>query len=706
MATRYWYVANNGSANWNTSNWYPQSGGGAGASTLATTDDGVLDTNSGTGTITVSGAVTCNSLDATTFRGTLAGVSQISIANQTTRGPSASTPLLAWGTGMTLSHSGTVAFGGTAGLGGWIFCNGQTFRGPVNFNNTAVGCTFTFKDTFKTLSTSLVTATSGNIIANEASVEFGTFSYGTGTKSFTCGNLYLIGTGALAAGTNAANSTSSIDNIIVNNGSATAKTLTFGTAFGSTNVELGGTGSGSLTMAPGTTFKPNVTVTNTGLNTVLSFTTGTITYLTFAVGTTVVWTNAVSQTLTMAGNLTFTPLQRDPTRTPALLFNVPDSSSEIIMAGKVLVTGNITVNSPSTAVFFNDEFNCPLIQLIAADSSFITMYENFTCASITNGLTSYISIEKNLTCGALALGGTSYMNLGVSSNSTFNVTTITISTSGSTLEIKAGTLNCTTVSLSTGSTFQCSTTNADLPVTVNCSSVTASGGGSLIIASLFANIPTIFNCSGAFSTTNGYVSIYKSEAYFTTFTISGASSYLGLNELGLLNLSGAGTAFSAGATINTVFPIGINSKIEFTNTSNSAVTFGGAGFQYYEVVFNRGASTATNTISGSNAFVNFRDFGSAAHTISFGGGSTQYIGHFDVHGSPGNIITLTRSSASATYVSKSPIRGVVTCDYVTVTNLFTDDLNTWYAGPNSTVTNSANWVSGGDVRNQGTLGVG
>jgi hypothetical protein len=375
------------------------------------------------------------------------------------------------------------------------------------------------------------------------------------------------------------------------------------------------------------------------------------------------------------------------------------------MAGKVLVTGNITVNSPSTSVFFYDEFNCPLIQLIATDSSFITMYGDFTCASITNGLTSYISIEKNLTCGALALGGTSYMNLGSLTNSIFNVTTITISTSSSTLQIQAGTLNCTAVSLSTGSTFQCTTQNVNFPVTVNCSSVTASGGGSLVISSTFVNTPTIFNCSGAFSTTNGYVSINKSEAYFTTFTISGASSYLDLSDLGILNLSGTGTAFSAGATINMVFPTGTNSKIEFTNTSNTAITFGGGSFSYYEVVFNRGASTATNTISGSNQFVNFRDLGTAAHTISFVAASTQYIGHFDVHGSPGNVVTLTRSSASATYVSKSP-RGIVTCDYVAVTNLFTDDINTWYAGPNSTVTNSANWIAGGDVRHQSALGVG
>lgn len=707
MAVKYWYKANNGSDNWSVAtNWYTTSGGTAGGGVVTTVptsaDDVVFDANSGTGTITVAATSTCNSFDATAFRGTLAGTSALNITNQTTRGNSDLTPLFAFGPDMISTHTGTVTFGGTSGLGGWIFCNGVSFKGPVTFNNAVTGCTFEFRDTFITSSTSLVTLTNGNIIGNNADVIIGRFSSGTGVKSIICGNLYLTGTGTLSTTSSAL--TSTIDNIFVTNDSATAKSLTFNTIFGSTNLELGGSGSGSLTFVPGTTFKPYINVTNIG-GAILSISTGAITDLIFDPSTTVVWTNATAQTLTMWGNLTFTPLQPAPTRTPALLFNQA-TSSQITMAGKVLVTGAITVNNPSAGLEFLDDFNCPLISLTATDSSVINVYGNFTCASIVNGLSSYLFFYKNLTCGSISNTGSGYILIGAGYNfdCQVNVTTVSLSGTGAspTLDINAGTFNCTTMSITNPGTIACNTQDSNFPVTVNCSSVTISGGGTLNVFSLIST-PSNFNCIGAFSTTNGNFQIIKSVAFFTTFSLSGASSTMNMGELGILYISGAGSAFTIGATISLTSTT--NSKIEFTNTSNTAITFNGGSWLYYEVVFNRVGSTGTNTISGSNYFTNFRDLGTAAHTISFGGGTTQQMGHFDVRGNPGNLITLTRSSSSATYVSKFP-RGVVLCDYIAVTNLFTDDPNTWYAGPNSTVTNSSLWVDGGRVRQQSALGVG
>ena len=706
MAVKYWFKTANGSDNWATAtNWYNGSGGTGGTTTVPTSaDDVIFDANSGTGTVTIAATATCNSFNATQFTGKLAGASNFNITNQTTRDASSSTPLFAFGSGMTTTYSGTVTFGGTTGLGGWIYCNGKSFAGTVSFNNTAVGATFTLQDAFTT--TGPLTVTNGIVIA-EDNVSCNDFLYGVGTKSFTCTNLYLTGTGVLNPGQSAANTTNVITNIIVNNSSATGKTLSFGPVFGSTNVELGGSGSGFLTLAPSTTHKPNVSVTNTG-GAVLSISTGAITDLTFAVGTTAVWTNAAGQTLTMWGNLTFTPLQPNPTRTPALSFNQAVESN-ITMAGKALVTGAITINNPVATITFLDEFNCPLINVTITDSSYTFFKHNFTCAALSNGLSSYLYVEKNLTCTTLSASGGSAMWIGEiqtggRNNSIVNISGgITTTGTGPIITIRAATLTCTNISIGTGGIFDCNTDTLGFPVTINCTSVTLTGAGTLNILSSMGT-PTTFNCSGAFSTGNGNVQIRKSIAYFTTFTMSGAGSSLNMDELGLLNLSGVGTAFSMAAGAASV-SAGVNSKIEFTNTSNSSVTFGGGSWVYHEVIFNRGASTGVIGIAGSNNFTNFRDLGTAAHTVQFSAGTTQYIGHFDVKGSPGNIITLTRSSSTATYVSKSP-RGIVTCNYLTVTNLLTDDLNTWYAGPNSTVTNSANWVNGGDVRSQSALGVG
>lgn len=163
------------------------------------------------------------------------------------------------------------------------------------------------------------------------------------------------------------------------------------------------------------------------------------------------------------------------------------------------------------------------------------------------------------------------------------------------------------------------------------------------------------------------------------------------------------TAFSLAATIASYASTG--TSIEFTNTTNANTTFAGGGFTYDELIFNRGTSANNNVITGSNTFTNLRDFGTAAHFLLFPSGGTTTIGHLDVHGAPGAVITIGRTSTTATLLTKSPA-GLVICDYVAVVNVPVSQPNTFYAGPNSTVTTSANWVLGGRVRNQGALGVG
>ena len=720
MAVKYWYKAGGVSDTWATvGNWYLGSGGTGGLAGLPTSaDDVIFDQNSTTNaTVTIGAVAVCNSLDCRGFTGTLAGNATLQITNTTGRGLSSATPLLAWGATMGLTHNGLITFGGT-GTGGWIYSNGKAHPGAVTFNNTAA--TFTFKDDF-TISgtTATLTITNGIVIA-ETNVSCNDFAYATGTKTFTCPNLYLTGTGTLSTGTAAVNTTNVITNIIVNNNSATSKTLSFGTAFGSANVELGGSGTGNLNLGPGTTYKPNVNVTNTGLNTILSFTTGIITNLIFQVGTTVVWQNLTGVTLTMAGDLTFTPLQPAPFRTPALVFN-QSTTSNITMAGKVLVTGNITVSDSFTFVNFLDNFNCPLITLTATDSFEIKFKANFTCASITNGLTSVIYVEKDLTCGALALSGGSNMYIGYLGsltryNSQVNVTTVTFSASSAYLLIYAGTFNCGTINISTGGTFQAFSDTVGYPITVNCTgNVTCAGQGTLTVSSLSANISSTFNCTGTFATGNGVFNIIKSSAYFTTFTMSGTSSQFYMGELGMLYLSGTGTAFSMAASV-VIVTAGANSKIEFTNTSATAITFAGGTWGYYEVVFNRGAGGGPNTISGSNYFMNFRDLGTLAHTLTFQATTTNiFYGTFDVKGSPGNNITILRSTTGATYLQKGSnieTSGLVLCDYVNVSNvnalnyLGANASGIWYLGPNGSQTGSTGWNTGGKVRQQSALGVG
>ena len=110
MAIKYWYKSSNGSDNWATaSNWYLGSGGTGGTTTVPTaTDDVILDSNSGTGTITIAAAATCASLDCTGFRGTLAGTSTLAVSTSTSQN------YFYFGASMSLTYSGTITFTSTS----------------------------------------------------------------------------------------------------------------------------------------------------------------------------------------------------------------------------------------------------------------------------------------------------------------------------------------------------------------------------------------------------------------------------------------------------------------------------------------------------------------------------------------------------------------------------------------------------------------
>ena len=235
--------------------------------------------------------------------------------------------------------------------------------------------------------------------------------------------------------------------------------------------------------------------------------------------------------------------------------------------------------------------------------------------------------------------------------------------------------------------------------TLNCSSISLTAGSSLN-ASGNSNI----TCTGAFLSTAGNVNFTNSTATFLTFGLSGVTSNYNVNNSKIYITGATTTAFSLAATIASY--TSSQTSIEFTNTANTNTTFAGGGFTYDELIFNRGAVTGSNNvITGSNTFTNLRDFGTAQHFLLFPAGGTNTIGHLDVHGSPGNVITIGRSGTAATLLVKSP-EGLVLCDYVAVVNVPVSTTNTWYAGPNSTVTTSANWINSGKVRNQSALGTG
>ena len=507
MATKYWYITGS-TANWNTAHWYPSSSGVGTATTLLAADDAILDTYSGTGSLNISAAATCNSFDATTYSGSLTGTFGLTLTTNISRGQDDLTPLFAFGAAMTQSYTGTTTFGGTAG-GGHIYCNGQSFKGPVTFNSS--GRTFTFKDTFRTLSTNLVTLTAGTIYATEADVEFGTFaSTGTGIKELFSNNdpypLSLTGTGSLyTLGLNSTNLTSTISNLIVSNATTSSKSLLYNNQFGSTNLYF--SGSGPMVLIPGTLFKPNVYVDNVGLS-ASSFnisTAGTLTSLTFQPNTAVTWSNA-AVVVTLEGNLTLTSSMA-VTATPSLTFL---GSGDVTFAGKSLTAGTVlTVNN---GVYIN----------------FLDNYDNLGTTSILNSST--ITARGFKTAGLLTLSEFAELNIpgegfangsGILAAPAVNFQTYSIGSSylrASSNPVPTGSFNYYEFYFLTGSTAAQTAANLAGKIATSNTAFTATSNGAVL--SISSSIPgTSYN-----GTTFATGSVLGEPSTTPLFTLGGGSA--------------------------------------------------------------------------------------------------------------------------------------------------------------------------------------
>lgn len=158
---------------------------------------------------------------------------------------------------------------------------------------------------------------------------------------------------------------------------------------------------------------------------------------------------------------------------------------------------------------------------------------------------------------------------------------------------------------------------------------------------------------------------------------------------GLLTLSSGGTLTLGSATHlitgsgtttwnNTGGTLSASSgTIKFTNASATGITFVGGGATYNNVWFDRGSSTATITLTGANTFAQFKDTGTAAHSIVFPN-STTTVTSWDVNGSSGNVITLSRTGGSGQF-TLSDAGGTNHSIYLSISNSIATGGATWEA---------------------------
>ena len=507
----------------------------------------------------------------------------------------------------------------------------------VNINNnttvfSAVTITFGYisgTSGSKYVCTGVTTLTEGDLGNGQGNLFTGTLTLGGGAaaKSIYAPNLYFTGTGALYTHGSGAILSNGPDNIHITDSTNAAKSLLCNTQFPYTTdipIYLGGSGSGSISITPGSTSIPVINVTNTGgANISITGTSATINSLIFANTSNAVWNNG-AMTLNIQYDLN---LGTNPNMTvaasPSIVFNV--GTSYVYLNGKTL-KGAVDVTAYATVLVYSDFSSTSSVTV--TDGSIDVMSGNFTATTLT-----------------VSISGT----FGMRSSGTINLSSI--SSTGSYIQY-SGNLICTAITVS--GIFQ---TFATSPVSIQCLSIVGSG----------------VDCN----------------IYFSAKTI--------------VTLTGTGTVWSAPATASGIQSFGI---IRITNTAASNITFAGGSWSYYELTFDRGTSPNNNTITGSNTFTNLRDLGTVAHSLLLAANTTQIVGHFDVKGSPENYIAIARSGASGVATLLKSPAGLVICDWVTVTNVTAVNTDTFYSGPNSTLTNALNWIGSGKVRNQSALGAG
>jgi hypothetical protein len=201
-------------------------------------------------------------------------------------------------------------------------------------------------------------------------------------------------------------------------------------------------------------------------------------------------------------------------------------------------------------------------------------------------------------------------------------------------------------------------------------------GGTVQLADDLVITGTLTLTHGGFNDNNHNVSC----GIFSSSNANARSITMG--TLSLWTLTGTGTVWNVATTTNLTFTRG-TATIKITDSSNTDITFAGGGLTYYNLWFARGASTATNTITGTNTFLDFKDNGSAAHTIVWPNVTTTFTS-FNVNGSSGNLITLARTGGSGTFTLALSGGGRVDVNYLSISNSAASPASTWFAGINST----------------------
>ena len=686
--TLYWI---GGTGTWNTSsttNWSDTSGGSAAALPPSIVDNTVIDTSSGTGTITCSSGV-CRNLTVTATQAISLAGTTLNIYGSLTF-PTGGSFTRGGGNTFTIQFP-SIRSGNTVTLAGRDFGN-ATFSG--------LGGAWTVQDTFT--------------VANVFTFLQGTFNSNNQTLNFNGGSGAFAMSGSLTKTINLGSSAVNVPVAIINPWTVVATNTTFNA--GTSTITIGGSLSQIGTFAGGGVTYYNVTFpTGSQPNNVTTFTgANTFNTLTFQRSTNSsvrfynITDNQTINNLVVTGSSASSRISLNGDSAIPKIFTV-NTSASVANAD----FGNITISgavAPISGTNLGDNGNNSGITFPAAKTVYWNLAGNQIWSAAgwapSSGGTPNINnfplaqdtaVFDNASTVTGTISVDQYWSVGSVNTSTRTLAMTIAHNSG--LQVRSSGVTLSSAVTMTGSVpiFFYGTTgtqtftqnSANLSGTVGITVGTAVAATAVLGGPTTSTLGQVTVTSGGFNT-NGFD--------LTCSVFSSTNSNVRTITLGtsIINLSGTGTIWNCNNATGLTFS-GASSTINLTDTTTTTRTFAGGVLTYGTL--NIGGTTGTSTLAISGAGGTIGTLSSTktvAHTIAFQSNTT--INNWTVTGTVGNVVTVN-SSIAGTQRTITYGGGQINLDYMSFTDinmsytLGASNPYKVYAGANSTNNGNNNGIA-------------
>jgi hypothetical protein len=690
-STRYWV---GGTGNWNDTNkWSTSSGGAGGADLPRSHDDVVFDSSSNATayTATVNAITGGNRCKALTVAGPASG--NVTLAGSTALLIHDDITLPA--TGLTRTYTGTITLSGT-GAGKTITTNGVNLASSVTVNG--VGAEWALGDALNITSGTLsivrgsfdcdtYNLTCNSISSNNThsrAIDFGsstitlsgntpltfgttesaranlTFTAGTSQINMSSTTTTFIGNGQTFYNISFTSTNASTSSILgANTFNDLSVTGPAGAGIANLSISADQTINGTLTLSAGT----NATM-RTFVRSNIIGTTRTLTCATVASLTDIDFRDiTIAGAAVSGGDLTGTRLGDGKGNTGITFGAGADKYWNLAGGGNWSATAWATSSGGSVS---NDNF--PLAQ----DTCL------FEATGLNSGSTVTINAAYNIGTIDMSARTTNTMTLSNSGTSLvhgnwINGTGVTLSGSGTWTFVGRGSQTITSAGKSFGFLLRVETPGGSVTLQDALELTTANN-------SIFSLVAGTFDANGYNVTIAGG----------TDLDAIGSDKVVAVGS-GTWTIAGSGIVWDA--LPSTGLTVTGTGTIKFTSASSKS--FLGGNLDYSGITIDQ-AGAGTLTVLGNNTLANITNSYSAtgATTIAFGT-TTQRVADFTATGTAGNVLTIQGSSATNPCTLIFTGTGEATTaatDYLTLTGVRAYPLaDTWYAGVNSTSNGSLGW---------------